>query len=104
MQIEFKYNIGDSVVLTKGVPYTERTYFKKTKSEDVINDRVYEVNGFGWIDSGNGPEKFYRLNANADDYLIFDNKLSEDYLRARTECLCQDPDHQFKGRIKHTSY
>ena len=85
MQIEFKYNIGDSVVLTKGVPYTERTYFKKTKSEDVINSRVYEVNGFGWIDSGNGSEKFYRLNANADDYLAFDNKLSEDYLRAHGE-------------------
>jgi len=87
MTLNFKYNIGDKVFLTK-IPdyrYWSRSPFR---NEDLNSSlpKEYEVNGYGFEDTGDGPKPYYRLHAYCDSVLTYHNQVTENCLEPAGEC------------------
>ena len=75
-KINFKYDIGDTVKLAKA----PLLYASHVGTRTDFREKEYKVNGFRYVYDESGEKVQYQLYAYWDDYLDYDNWLTEDCL------------------------
>lgn len=95
MNIHFDFNIGDKVRLTKAVDFENRLL--PSPVYDKISENVYMIGKIGFQVSNNGNiTVYYRLDEPTfNHYLIYNNKLTADYIEAVEEVHPFDEDIKF---------
>lgn len=98
MNIHFDFNIGDKVRLTKAVDFENRQL--PSPIYDKISENVYMIGKIGFQVSNNGNiTVYYRLDEPTfNHYLIYNNKLTADYIEAVEEA------HPFDKEIRFISH
>lgn len=98
IHISFKYNIGDIVTLVKlpGNFDKNRSRLHMYKNLDEFSPKQYKVKGYSFAVLGDGSYEYrYSLHAYNDDWLTYNNWLTEDYLEG--EGTRHDKDVCFKS-------
>lgn len=90
--VHFNYNIGDKIKLSKPVGWANQT---SLSNKGFNPEKVYEIDAYGWKDTGNGYVPFYRVHAYCDEYLPYHNKLSEQEFIPFSETHSFDLDTDF---------
>lgn len=77
--VVFEYNVGDKVTLNNpNVLYrNSRFSWKSEDVENIINKKVYEIKGYGWILGKEGFRKYYTINDNFGDFIGRENRIDE---------------------------
>lgn len=84
-KIHYKFGIGDKVRLVKRPTHFPGNCQHYSFDDDHPNTE-YVVDAWGWIQKEDGVyEKFYRLHAYMDAYLLYHNKIAEDEIEAVSE-------------------
>ena len=98
IHIFFKYNIGDIVTLVK-LPVIDdknRSHLHMHKNPGEFSPKQYKVKGYSFAVLGDGSYEYrYSLHAYNDDWLNYNNWLTEDYLEG--EGTRHDKDVCFKS-------
>ena len=87
MTLNYKYSIGDKVLLTS-MPmyrYWATSPFLEREPESAL-PKEYEINGYGYEVTADGIRQFYRLHAYCDKLITYHNQVSEDILAPYGEC------------------
>lgn len=79
--IEFKYNIGDKVTLIKEPSWDNRALLNYNRD---FSPKEYRVKSLKYVVDKNGEKILYSLYAYGDEYLCYDNWLTENFI-AETE-------------------
>ena len=98
IHISFKYNIGDIVTLVKlpGNFDKNRSRLHMHKNPGEFSPKQYKVKGYSFAVLGDGSYEYrYSLHAYNDDWLTYNNWLTEDYLEG--EGTRHDKDVCFKS-------
>ena len=98
IHISFKYNIGDIVTLVKlpGNFDKNRSRLHMYKNLDEFSPKQYKIKGYSFAVLGDGSYEYrYSLHAYNDDWLSYNNWLTEDYLEG--EGTRHDKDVCFKS-------
>lgn len=81
-QIKFNYSIGDTVTLIQEPDYKNRQYLSYRNTP--FQPKEYKIRKFRYIVNDKGQENIlYQLDAYLDEYLIYHNWLTEDYIQGQ---------------------
>lgn len=87
MTLNYKYGLGDKVKLIKMPSYDNWQYgvFSCDNREEKL-PKEYVINGYGFDETEDGIEQYYRLYAYCDDLIQYHNHIPDECLEPAGEC------------------